>query len=130
MCRMTASVLTGLILTVIGCSSGEVAVSGTVTLDGKPLEEGNIAFRPLPVLATLEATSGLVKGGKYQIKVRPGQNQVEITAIKPIPGPKDPFGMGPPPKSIIPEKYNTKSELREEVQAGVGNEFNFTLTSR
>jgi hypothetical protein len=127
--RVLVSVFVGLVLSVTGCGPGEVVVSGNVTLDGKPLEEGNIAFRPFPATATSEATGSPIQGGKYQLKVRPGRYRIEITAARAAPGPKDPLGTTPPPKSIIPEKYNARSELTEEVQAGT-NEFNFTLTSR
>lgn len=127
--RVMVSVLLGLFLSVTGCGPSEVVVSGTVTLDGKPLEEGNIAFRPLPATATSEATGVPIQGGKYQLKVRPGRYRIEITAARAAPGPTDPFGTTPPPKSLIPEKYNARSELTEEVRAGT-NEFNFALTSR
>jgi hypothetical protein len=126
---VTALVFLGVLLTVTGCGPGEVAVSGSVTLDGKPLEEGNIAYRPLPAKATAEATGVPIRGGKYQLKVRPGQYRIEITATRAAPGPKDPFGTTPPPKSIIPQRYNAQSELTEEVGTGT-NEFNFTLKSR
>ena len=127
--RVIVSVLAGLILAVTGCGPSEVAVSGTVTLNGKPLKEGNIAFRPLPVSATSEATGGPIVGGKFRVKARPGQHRVEITATQAATGPKDPFGVAPPPKSLIPEKYNGKSELTKEVRPGAPNEFDFALTS-
>ena len=128
--RASVSVLLSLLLSLTGCGSGEIVVSGTVTLDGKPLEEGNIAFRPLPASATSEATGGPIKGGKYQVKVPPGRNRIEINATRATPGPKGPLGTTAPPKSIIPEKYNAQSKLTEEVRVGGTNEFNFALTSR
>ena len=127
--RVFVSVLAGLILAVTGCGPGEVAVSGTVTLNGKPLDEGNIAFRSLPVSATAEGKGGPIVGGKFGFKIPPGQHRVEITATRAATGPKDPFGVAPPPKSIVPERYNGKSELKKEVRAGTPNEFEFPLTS-
>jgi hypothetical protein len=127
--RVTRTVLLGLLLAMMGCGPGEATVSGTVTLDGKPLEEGNIAFRPLPALAKSEARGGPIKDGKYQVKARPGQNRVEITATRVVPGKKDSFGT-PLRESIVPEKYNAKSELTKEISAGGANEFNFELKSR
>jgi hypothetical protein len=128
--RVTVSLLLGLLLPVAGCGPSEAVVSGTVTLDGKPLEEGFIAFRPLPVSATAEANSGPIQGGTFQVRVRPGQNRVEITATRPATGPRTPLGPPPPPISLIPEKYNSKSELTEDIRAGGTNELNFALTSR
>lgn len=128
--RATVSILLVVLLPLTGCGPSEVVVSGTVTLDGKPLEDGHIAFRPLPATATAEAAGATIKGGKYQVKVRPGQNRVEITAARAAaPGPKEAIGPLPAPKSIIPERYNVQSKLTEEVRAGGPNEFNFALTS-
>lgn len=127
--RVIVTVLLGLLLAMVGCAPGESTVSGTVTLDGKPLEEGNIAFRPLPALAVSEAMGGSIKDGKYQVKARPGQNRVEITATRIVPGKKDNFGTLLR-ESILPEKYNAKSELTKEISAGRANELNFELTSR
>jgi hypothetical protein len=127
--RVTVSVLAGLILAATGCGPGEVVVSGIVTLNGKPLEDGYIAFRPLPATATSEAKGGPIKGGTFQVKARPGQYQVEITATQAATGPKGALGVTPPPTSLIPERYNGKSELTKEVRAGAPNEFEFALTS-
>jgi len=127
--RVASAVLMGLLLALMGCGSGEATVSGTVSLDGKPLEEGHIAFRPLPALAKSEARGGPIKDGKYQVKAQPGQNRVEITATRVVPDKKDSFGT-PLRESMIPEKYNAQSELTKEISAGGVNEFNFELKSR
>jgi hypothetical protein len=127
--RVIGTVLLGLLLAVTGCGSGEATVSGTITLDGKPLEDGNIAFRPLPALAATEAIGGPIKDGKYQVKARPGQNRVEITATRVVPGKKDAFGT-PLRESILPEKYNVQSQMTKEISASGANEFNMELTSR
>jgi hypothetical protein len=129
MFRALAPGVLALILAGSGCGPGEVAVSGTVTLDGAPLAEGHIAFRPLPALATSEASVGPIKDGKYQLTARPGQNRVEIIATRVVPGQKDSFG-NPLRVSIIPAKYNVQSELTRELQATGGSELNFDLTSR
>jgi len=128
--RTAGGILLTLLLVANGCAPAEVAVSGTVTLDGAPLEEGYIAFRPLPISASAEAANSPIKGGKYQTRVRTGQNRVEITAVQLAAGRTGPDGGPIPPKSLIPEKYNSKSELTEDVQAGGTNEFNFRITSR
>lgn len=127
--RVLVAVLLGLFLTVTGCGPGEATVSGTVTLDGKPLEEGHIAFRPSPALATSQAMGGSIKDGKYQVKARPGKNLVEITATRVVPGKKDSFG-NPLRESIIPKKYNVQSDLTTEISASGANEFNVKLMSR
>jgi hypothetical protein len=127
--RVLVAVLLGLLVTVTGCGPGGVTVSGTVTLDGEPLKEGHIVFRPVPALAKSEAIGGPIKDGKYQVKARPGQNRVEITATRVVPGTKDSFG-NPLQESIIPERYNVESNLTKEISASGANEFNVELTSR
>ncbi len=49
----------------IGCGGGKGAVSGTVTLDGKPLPAGTIGFRPskgTPVVGTIKDGQSSVSG--------------------------------------------------------------------
>ena len=110
--RAMGNVLPMLLLALMGCGPGEAAVSGTVLLDGKPLEEGNIAFRPLPATAASEAIGGPIKDGKFQVKARPGLNRVEITATRIVPGKVDNFGT-PLRESLVPEKYNAQSRPDE-----------------
>ena len=127
--RVTVTVLPVLLLALMGCSPGQATVSGTVALDGKPLEEGNIAFRPLPATASSEAIGGPIKDGKYEVKARPGLNRVEITATRIVPGKKDNFGTSLR-QSIIPIRYNAQSELTKNISVGATKELNFELTSR
>src|SRR5262245_5977754 len=98
-----------------GTSAKPVMVSGTVDLDGKPLEDGTI---------TLTSDAGVtpdtlpVKGGKFEGEAKPGKKKVEIRAFK----------MGKPtkmgdqeipatPENFLPDRFNTKSTLTAEVTA-------------
>jgi len=117
---------------VVGCGDGskkdpaEVPVKGEVTLDGKPLPEGEITFavvgmpgRPIPVA-----------NGVYSGKALPGKNKVEVRAFKAGP----PLSTDPEKKptkvNFLPEKYNEHSKLDAEVSPGGANEFKFDVTSR
>lgn len=131
-----------------GCGSGTLAplpvanVSGTVTLDGKPLEKGTISF----------ATDGRspqvfeIRDGKYNGAAMVGSNSISISSRKPIvfAGGKDPSGGrlkgssqgGPPgaPPSVpeeetLPAVYNKDSKESRVVESGGANKFDFDLKS-
>ncbi|MBN2294751.1 MAG: hypothetical protein JXM70_20145 [Pirellulales bacterium] len=69
-----------------GCSGdGRIAVSGTVTLDGQPLEVAAINFRPAPGNDANSAGGG-VQGGKFSLPagagLKPGEYLVNVMARK------------------------------------------------
>lgn len=98
-------------------------VSGTVSLDGKPIESGLIQFNN-PADGGIDVMD--IKDGKFAGEVRAGKRRVEITAMRD-------GGEGPMPgikiqENYIPEKYNRQTTLEEEVKEGP-NEFTFELKS-
>jgi hypothetical protein len=110
---------------VAGCSSGLPYgdVQGEVTLDGKPLDEGVVRF--VPIDGKTPTASALIEGGKFSERVPVGSHRVEISS------PKLPKGFtsskqlkrgtvdeGSALEELIPECYNTRSELRAEVKQG------------
>lgn len=107
---------------VVGCgdkSSSMGTVSGEVTVDGKPLEEGNITF----TAPNGKIYSGKIQGGKYtDVKTEPGSNKVQLYERRP--GPKKMSYSGPggslqeTVEEGLPEKYNAKSDLTLDVQPG------------
>ena len=99
-----------------------------MTLDGKPLDEGRIAFdgqdgKP--------PEFGDIKNGSFELDVRPGTKRVGITAtrmVKPnVPG--MPTMTDPVPMNYLPERYNAKTTLTAEVTS-TSKEFPFDLTSK
>jgi hypothetical protein len=127
-----------------GCMGGgddlpRVAVSGTVTFDGKPLEKGTIRFLPSAKGkqgVALEG-GGMIESGKFSIPrdqgLVPGTYQVAIFSggSGKGRGANGPETGGPAPsKELIPAKYNAKSELPAEVKQEGSNDFNFELTSK
>jgi len=121
---------------VCGCGSdplGRQAVSGKVTLDGAPLEQGSISFQP--VEGGITSSGAVVTQGEYAIPrdkgLPPGKYRVVINAIKPGTGQAElpPGGMpgeeveGPPAEELIPPEWNTNSEQFVEVSSSASAEF-------
>lgn len=116
----------------IGCgNSGTVSVNGEVTLDGKPVTEGNIQFTAVDGYGRSAAAQ--IIDGRYSIDAPPGKKRVEIFAMRTIEGKFDttsnPGEKTPLREPYIPAKYNTKSELTFEVTDGSA-EKDFQLTSK
>jgi hypothetical protein len=126
----------------IGCSQSTVVpVSGTVTLDGKPLPGVHVAFQPLarpgqqdPGVGSYALTAA---DGKFTLLMtdgeRPGavagKHRVEITSRSEVPDNID-LPTRPPPKVLIPAKYNRDSELTFEVPPVGTTTANFDLKTR
>jgi hypothetical protein len=107
------------------------SVWGKVSFDGKPLATGAIQF--LPDSGPGETQAGaMIRSGSYDIPRQegpvPGTYRVVITsavgaaALAGLPGREL-----PPPKELIPAKYNTKSDLTAEVKKGGESHFDFDL---
>jgi hypothetical protein len=129
-----------------GCAGGDElpreAISGTVTLDSRPLAGGVIQFTP----AVEATTGGIAVGGGSPIKdgqfsidrehgLVPGSYKVTVNAAG---APTEPFKTLEPgrpnraakPKELIPTKYNAQTTLTAEVKKGGGNNFKFDLVSQ
>lgn len=106
---------------VAGCGGGGGEVSGTVTYDGKPVEQGSISF--VPADGKGPTTGDAIKDGKYTVhKVPAGTAKVIIYGSKMAEKKK----MYNDPKAdwvqtatdYIPDKYNKATELKYDVQSG------------
>jgi hypothetical protein len=116
-------VLAGLCLTAFsGCSDSgprSCQISGEVTIDGVPVQEGAISFE---IVNTGDLPSGaMIINGKYQTQLSPGPKIVRISASNPDPnlGPDD---VAP---DIVPAKYQDKP-LEIDVQADGIHDFRLT----
>lgn len=119
---------------VLGCGhGGRVAVEGTVTLNEKPLEKGQIQFYPLPGTAS-PSVGADITGGKFVIAPSDGPfvgnfrvqiSQVGLTGRKIL----DPRSNSVIDEytQILPARYNKQSELKAEVSTDGPNRFEFTL---
>lgn len=106
-----------------GCTGGDPnfsEVSGSVTVDGQPLKEGNITFSS--VSGNAPSAGGPIADGKYTAKVHIGSTKVEIRASKVV-GQKKVYDTPDSPvqpilEEVLPAKYNERTELTLEVQPG------------
>jgi hypothetical protein len=122
-------VLSAVLLSGCGGSGPELApVSGRVTLDGAPMAGARIRFQPeagggSPSFGTAN------QDGHYELGYKRGQSGALIgwhtVSIKR--GARDDADKSKP--QPLPARYNTASELREEVKAGEDNVFDFALTT-
>jgi hypothetical protein len=112
----------------LGCENRlGASVSGSVTLDGKPLTTGNVAF--------VDAGGGAValgpidSQGKYTVStgtelgLAPGKYTVTVVATEEPVVPADPNIAPAAPKLISPAKYSdaSTSDLQVDVRAGAND---------
>jgi hypothetical protein len=118
-----------------GCGGNLASVSGTVSLNGKPIEEGSINF--IPIDGTTGAGSGaVITKGKYYIAaargVAVGRNRIELRAFintgrQVVDPTAQPGTMTAERVPAFPPEYNDKSTLVKEVHWG-SNTINFDIT--
>ncbi len=131
--RLSVCLLAGSLLTVgslTGCSSGDMGtVTGTITLDTKPLPNALIQFYPKSGGPASQGRSDA--NGNYElIRDREtmgaaiGEYEVRISTAGSGGG-----DYGKPAPETVPAKYNLKSELKENVEGGK-NVINFDLDSQ
>lgn len=124
-----------LVLTLPGCGSDgpEMAtVSGTVTLDGTPVEGAGVVFTPQAGGRAVNASTDA--SGKFSLEALVGPNVVAVTKTRPVGGGstapagnlaegESPQDMGEETKLeyIVPMKYGipTTSGLKVEVARGM-----------
>jgi hypothetical protein len=117
-----------------GCTSSEAPkgaapatrVTGTVTMDGKPLPAGELHFGvPGYAPGVLE-----IKDGKYEGEAPVGKNEVQLFIYTWGP-PVARYGGQRVRSNAAPAKYwGPKTALSATVEAGGTNEFKFDLTSK
>lgn len=112
----------------VGCGPQSHRVTGTVTMDGQPLEAASVMFYPVEggranSLATTDAT------GAYELKytstvkgAMAGEYKVLIMKVKETPGGTE--------IETLPARYNSKSTLTAVVTTGGKNVFDFALESK
>jgi len=125
--------LAGLLL-LSGCGGAESSIWGTVSLDGKPVAEGDIRFIPLEGTEGADA-GAVIRDGKYKVVVKElatGKYRVSIRGYKHS-GRMEPDPLGGPPikgtVQTVPMQYQGEnSELVKEITLGV-NRLDFDLVT-
>lgn len=117
---------------ITGCSSGKddvpelAPVSGTITLDGKPLSKANITFEPkagsLSVGMTDDTGHYELAYNKNHLGAVIGQHTVRISKFGEPGSPNDTVDQ-------VPVKFNKNSKETANVKEGE-NEINFDLKSK
>jgi hypothetical protein len=130
-----------LFIVLVGCRprSDRLAVSGDVTLDGAPLDEGSIRLTSTGT-EKLFASGAMIQKGKYHIPqekgLPPGTYRVEISSpdtkaplvvYKGAPG--EP-ALPPTAPERIPPEYNSNSKHTVEVRVDGDNHFAFDIVRR
>ena len=106
-------------------------VTGTITLEGQPLNGANVLFQPASGRPSIAATDE--KGHyslSYKLRVpgaKIGQHQVQVTTYRPNRDPQD--ASSPEVPESLPARYNSQSELTADVKPGQ-NEISFDLKKK
>ncbi|MFG0333375.1 MAG: carboxypeptidase-like regulatory domain-containing protein, partial [Maioricimonas sp. JB049] len=121
------------VLLVSGCGEtnplDRQPVSGTISLNGQPLETGTIEFAPQ---GSGTASGASIRNGTYSIPadkgLPPGDYLVRISAAdeegEPMEMPGESAKLAP---ELIPPEYNTESEQTFTVSADGNNEFSLDI---
>lgn len=123
--RFGALVGTMFLSLLVGCGShsSTAHISGQVSMDGVPVEMGQIFFESIE--GNSEIGVGIIENGKFEVVCPPGNYKVLITGTRKIPG-APPISNIPGEEiearePIVPKKYNSETTLQKEVAAGEHN---------
>lgn len=132
MCRRISQLASMLAIAFfLGCGDSTpkvkvTAVKGTVTLDGKPMPDGELIF----ALAGQAPVVMDVKSGVYSGNAPVGNHKVEVRVFKVGPPMSTDPTKAPTKVNSLPDRFNNTSTLKAEVTASGPNEFKFDVTSR
>ena len=120
-----------LLAAAVGCRQQDgprrlrVPVRGVVTIDGQPLEVGDIIFSNRDAG---EVDACRITNGKFRGMVCPGSRRVEIISVPPRE--KDAPATMELAENRLPARYSVNSTLTADVQEKGKNEFTFELKGK
>lgn len=121
------------LLVFAGCPQGppQGTVSGTVTLDAQLVSGGDALIRLEPLDGATQPNDCIIKDGKYEITIAPGEKKVQLYWRKGDGQPIDTATQGTRPSApqLFPAKYNDQTELRYTVTEGKQTK-DFNLTTK
>jgi len=133
LCLIGLTLGTVVVMKLPGCSrsDGRLAVSGAVSIDGKPIESGSIRFQPAD-LQKATGSGSIVRDGKYSIPAEhgltPGKYQVSVQASEKtgrlIP---DPQKLKGPVEEYAEIRYQEAGKLEVTVDPKGPTKFDFPL---
>lgn len=103
----------------VGCGGdGRLAVNGTATWNGAPIETGFVEFFPTDGAGQVDGAD--IVNGKFSLRTNAGQKRVRVTGQKKI-GETPPTERIPKAEPIyvqfIPREFNDDSQLKVDVSA-------------
>jgi Carboxypeptidase regulatory-like domain len=149
--QIRIGLFTATLLFTSGCGNDLTAVSGKVTMDGKPLPNAIVTF--FPVKEGGSATGQTDDTGSYKLigvlgeGLKPGSYKVAVTTAQTAVAESSDIDMNSPeylalssgvgmesvmtkaPKEPIPAKYNSSTEIVKEITAGT-TQIDLELTSK
>lgn len=129
---MTRFALAAVLAANLGCAGpttpSPVRVTGTVTLDGRPLADADADFTRDDGDPPARAA---VAGGRFETSLPPGKYRVSIKAYRPATKPVyAPPGMAVDAREqYLHPRYNSPTSLTAEVTAAGPNDLTFDLKS-
>lgn len=116
-----------------GCGGGsEGSVQGTVSFDGQPVANGAVTF--VKSEGGMVREGAVIQSGRFQARMPPGKYKIEVNAKKVV-GKRKQKGFGGEVEEVevtaelFPERFNTKTELSEDIKPGT-NTVNLDLKSK
>lgn len=111
-----------------------VPVRGTVTIDGKPLEKGEVYF-VTPVENSAQDGYFIdvcpVSSGGFSGRTVPGRRVVQVWSFVPAPGGPDPVtGEAPMPINVIPSAFSDSSKINVEIPKTGSDSLAFEIKSK
>ncbi len=118
----------------VGCGKSSCAVSGTVLVDGQPLPDGRIAFRPAVETKGARTVQAVVDDGAYAFTknqgIAPGKFSVVITGRRKtgtfLPQEEGSGEVIERYEQYLPANYNTNTELTADI-VGDASDLDFDL---
>ena len=107
-----------LLIFLTGCGSGMGTLSGTVSIDGKPVENGRIEF--VPVDGQSATFAAKIIDGAYKVEAPKGEKFVRLYSFVET-GRYVPRGYDMEviqTKQVLPENLNARSEIKLVVTGG------------
>ena len=134
MIRSSFLLTAALAVAAVGCSNRNPILSGTITLDGKPLESGTVQTIPMAGDGQTAATA-IGTDGRYKVSVSPTKLRLVVNSMRKVGERKSDVSTDGSAQNVfeevVPAPYSDmfKSELIVTIEPGTDKEFNIDMKS-